>query len=100
MKQFASGRFDRSDLKRLLEYDLSFGQLLDSKKQAQGLFKPYTMTFFSNKEFYKLINDILEIINHQSLMFRRNLLEFYVPLNCNYLWQKILCLWARKLSRF
>ena len=60
MKQFASGRFDRSDLKRLLEYDLSFGQLLDSKKQAQGLFKPYTMTFFSNKEFYKLIEKSLQ----------------------------------------
>ncbi len=60
MKQFASGRFDRSDLKRLLEYDLSFGQLLDSKKQAQGLFKPYTMNFFSNKEFYKLIEKSLQ----------------------------------------
>jgi hypothetical protein len=59
MKQFTLERFDNSDAKRALEYDLSFGQLLSSKKQAQGIFKPYTTKFFSNKEYYKLIEKCL-----------------------------------------
>eukprot|EP00944_MAST-04C_sp_MAST-4C-sp1_P011330 g11330.t1 len=61
IQEFVTGRFDASDAKRVLEYDLSVGQLLMSKRQNQGLFKPYTMKrFFSNKEFYKLIEKCLE----------------------------------------
>ena len=61
IQAFVSGRFDAADVKRVLEYDLSVGQLLVSKRQNQGLFKPYTMKkFFSKKQFYKLIEKCLE----------------------------------------
>ena len=50
-QEFVTGRFDASDAKRVLEYDLSVGQLLMSKRQNQGLFKPYTMKGFQIKSF-------------------------------------------------
>jgi hypothetical protein len=56
----ASSTFNPSDMERILRADVSVQDVLSSKQQALGLFKPYTSSFFSVKEMAKLIEKSLQ----------------------------------------